>query len=409
MALETIDFTDESIYVQWYKAFTDAYYDPKIRNIFLKWGWWTGKSKLTAQVLLQNLDEYKILWVRKVKDTIKDSIHSEFKGLINWWGLKGNWWDYVDSPMEIRYNWETRVIYRWLDDQEKLKSIEGIDQSWIEEWTETEYDDFDQIDLRTRSWKNNKIIISFNPVNANHWLKIKVEDDWDRRKNDSVWIESTPFMNQFLPASYIESLMRKKETNPNYFSIYVENKWWQGLKWLIYKDYKVFDYDIEPDYIWLDFWYNDPNALVYIKVIDRSEKKDLYAWEKIYMSEMTSSLLISEMDRVWVPKWVLIVADNSRPEMIKDIKNAWYNIIWVDKWKGSVQDQINTVQEYNINVRWPNIIKEIASYCWKLDKWWNALDVPVDWSDHWMDAMRYWCTQYKKGKLPNLFSPVYDG
>jgi phage terminase large subunit len=35
--------------------------------------------------------------------------------------------------MEVRYNGEVKVIYRGIDDQEKLKSIEGIDQVWIEE------------------------------------------------------------------------------------------------------------------------------------------------------------------------------------------------------------------------------------------------------------------------------------
>lgn len=402
MWLETIDFTDESIYVQWYKSFTDAYYDPKIRFIFVLWWAWSWKSKLITQILLQNLDEYKILWVRKVKDTIKDSIHSEFKWLINNRWLKGNWRDYIDSPMEIRYNGDVKVIYRWIDDQEKLKSIEGIDQVWIEEGTELEYDDFDQLDLRTRSGNNNKIIVSFNPISDQSRLKLRIQDEWDRRKQDSVWIESTPFMNQFLPQSYLDSLLRKKETNPNYYRIYAEGKRWQWMKWLIYTDYKVFDYDIEPDYIWLDFWYNDPCAMTYLKVEDRSENKDLYVQEKIYISEMTSVSLISEMKRVWVPRHILIVADSARPEMIRDIKNAGYNIIAVDKGKGSVQDQITAVQEYNIHVRGKNIIKEISSYCWKLDKWWNPLDVPIDWNDHLMDSMRYWVTQYKRNSFPDL-------
>jgi len=402
MGLETIDFTDESIYVQWYKSFTDAYYDPNIRFIFMKWGAGSGKSKLITQILCQNLDEYKILGVRKVKDTIKDSIHSEFKWLINSWWLKGNWWDYIDSPMEVRYNNDVKVIYRWIDDQEKLKSIEGIDQVWIEEATELQYDDFDQLDLRTRSGKNNKIIVSFNPINAQSWLKLKVEDQRDMRKKDSVWIESTPFMNQFLPQSYLDSLMRKKDTNPSYFAIYAENKRWQGMKWLIYPDYKVFDHDIEPDYIWLDFWYNDPCAMTYLKVEDKSEKKDLYIWERIYISELTSASLIAEMQRIGVSKRVLIVADSARPEMIRDIKNAGYNIIPVDKWKWSVQDQINAVQEYNLYIRWKNAIKEISSYCWKLDKWWNPLDVPLDWDDHICDSFRYWATQYKRNKIVNL-------
>jgi hypothetical protein len=62
--------------------------------------------------------------------------------------------------------------------------------------------------------------------------------------------------------------------------------------------------------------------MTYLKVEDKSEKKDLYVWEKIYISELTSTSLIAEMQRIGVSKRVLIVADSARPEMIRDIKNA---------------------------------------------------------------------------------------
>jgi len=71
--------------------------------------------------------------------------------------------------------------------------------------------------------------------------------------------------------------------------------------------------------------------MTYLKVEDKSEKKDLYIWERIYISELTSASLIAEMQRIGVSKRVLIVADSARPEMIRDIKNAGYNIIPVDK------------------------------------------------------------------------------
>jgi phage terminase large subunit len=39
-----------------------------------------------------------------------------------------------------------------------------------------------------------------------------------------------------------------------------------------------------------------------------------------------------------VPKDVLIVADNARPELIQQIKKAGYKIIPCEKGKGSIQD-----------------------------------------------------------------------
>jgi hypothetical protein len=61
-----------------------------------------------------------------------------------------------------------------------------------------------------------------------------------------------------------------KSTNPAYYEIYVENKWGQGLKGLIYERYSAFDEEIhDPDVIGLDFGFNDPTAMVYIKAIDK--------------------------------------------------------------------------------------------------------------------------------------------
>jgi hypothetical protein len=56
---------------------------------------------------------------------------------------------------------------------------------------------------------------------------------------------------------------------------------------LIYPSYEVFDYDIEPDIIGLDFGFNHPTALVYLKFVDEGKKEKLYIQEKIYLRELT--------------------------------------------------------------------------------------------------------------------------
>ena len=74
----------------------------------------------------------------------------------------------------------------------------------------------------------------------------------------------------------------------------------------------------------MDFGYNDPTTLMYIMSRDRegSQKKDLYIQQKLYRTGMTSKDIIQAMSDIGVPRDVLIVADNARPELIQDIKDA---------------------------------------------------------------------------------------
>lgn len=57
-------------------------------------------------------------------------------------------------------------LFAGLDDPEKIKSITGLTDAWLEEATEFSVDDFSQIDLRIRheTAKNQMLILSFNPV-----------------------------------------------------------------------------------------------------------------------------------------------------------------------------------------------------------------------------------------------------
>lgn len=64
----------------------------------------------------------------------------------------------------------SKFIFAGLDDQEKLKSIAGLTDAWLEESTEFTLDDFTQVDLRIRAMvPNQQILLSFNPVSKANW------------------------------------------------------------------------------------------------------------------------------------------------------------------------------------------------------------------------------------------------
>jgi phage terminase large subunit len=404
MTERIIDFTDPTIYVDRVEEFTSALYDPSIRYIFLKWWSWAGKSYLVAQVLLQNMMDGKRVWVfRKVSSTIRASCLQLFKDVKRSWEIPTELVDIKESK-EIRTCNDGLCMMFWLDDEEKIKSLANFDWLRMEETTEFTFDDFQQLDLRLRGWTNHKIICSFNPVTAKSRLKREVEDHPENWEN-SVWISKTARDNTFVDENYLKALNNLKNTNEAKYKIYALNMWGEGAKGQIFENYNIFEKSIDrPDVMWLDFWFNDPNVLVYTKVEDVWETKDMYVEEKIYNTWQTSQDLIAEMDRLWVPKDILIIADSARPEMIADIHKAGYTIQWVKKYKNSKQEQIDNVKTYNIHIKGPNIVREVAEYSWKIDnKSWEPLDIPEDGDDHCMDAMSYAWTHYKKNEILALF------
>ena len=59
------------------------------------------------------------------------------------------------SDLNITLPNGSSLIFKGLDDKEKIKSISGIDDIIIEEATELTLDDFTQLNLRLRSDKDN--------------------------------------------------------------------------------------------------------------------------------------------------------------------------------------------------------------------------------------------------------------
>lgn len=396
-----IDFTDRALYVDWIDEIADAMRNPSVRYIFLKWWAWAGKSYAVVQLLIQEmLDGVRVGIFRKVSRTLKASCLQLMKDVVSDFGL-GKYVECKESKDIITPSWLGMMF--WMDDPEKIKSIASFDWFWIEETTELTFEDFTQLDLRLRWWKNHKIICSFNPVSSRHRLKKEIYDKPSLWEN-AVWIEKTARDNRFVWEEYLRALNELRYKNEAKWRIYALNEWWEWTKWSVFPQYNIFSHDIKPDSIGLDFWFNDPNALTYISIEDKGEKKDIYIQEKIYSTGQTSQDLIDEMDNIGVPKDVLIIADSARPEMIADISKAWYRIQGVKKYKNSKNEQIDNVKQYNIYINWPHIVEEFAEYSWVTDKkTWESLDIPEDGNDHVIDSALYGATYFKRGKVMALF------
>lgn len=196
------------------------------RYLVLMGGGGSGKSVFTAQkIILRVLSEkkHRILVLRKVAKTLRESVYAELKKVINQWGL-GQLFKIHKGELLMECANGNQILFAGLDDVEKLKSISGVTSVWLEEASECMPEDFRQLDIRLRGQSVNykQFMITFNPIDINHWLK---KEFFDVKKDNATTIHSTYKDNKFLDAEAIKVLEQFKETDPYFYQVYCLGEW----------------------------------------------------------------------------------------------------------------------------------------------------------------------------------------
>lgn len=396
----TFDFSNPKLYNE---AYLPLFHN-KTRFLHLFGSAGSGKSVFGGQkeIVLSFREERKnrkTLVVRKVFNTLKNSVFSQLKSQIYEWDLQ-DCFDFTSSPLSIT-NKLTNVtfIFVGLDDVEKIKSIQGVDRIYIEEATElAAQNELDQLSLRLRGFPEVQITLAYNPINVHHWLSTEIHQ---KAAVGHFIFKSTYKDNRFLDAAYIEFLDSMKESNPNYYKVYGLGEWGQNQEGLIYPDYQTVPEMPRVQGYGLDFGFNDPCALTAccIEDVPNIPRKSLYIQELLYKTKLTSDALVTELGNLQIKKNLPIIADNARPEMIADLRRAGYNVRASVKGKGSVNAGITRVKKHDLKIvaGGKNIFKELDNYSWR-NKNGVWLDEPEDAGvDHLLDAARYFCNHFTKG------------
>lgn len=198
--------------------------------LFVYGGSGSGKSYFVAQkVVLRILTEkpHKFLVLRKVGNTIKDSVFALLKEVIYEFGVYDEF-SINKSDYSITHNLTgNQIICKGLDEPEKIKSINGITSVWFEELTEFEHDDYTQILLRVRGQHKNYVqfIGTFNPISEYHWIKKKIVEEIIPVNPKYKIVKTTYQDNKSLSPTDIERIKDLKDTNPLYYQIYCLGDW----------------------------------------------------------------------------------------------------------------------------------------------------------------------------------------
>ena len=218
-----VDFSElPSMMNDWIKKL----FNNRTRYTVCKGGGGSGKSYGIMQLVVYRViaePGHKVLIIRKVATTLRESCFSLVIEIINSYGCM-SLFKINKTDMVIECVNGNKILFKGLDDPEKIKSINAITDVVIEEATELDAADLRQLDIRLRGKTKypKQMFIMFNPVSATHWIK---RDFFDIKRDDCTIIETNYLDNKFLDAEAIKVMEAFKETDPYYYMVYFLGQW----------------------------------------------------------------------------------------------------------------------------------------------------------------------------------------
>ena len=279
------------------KVFNDVYLpylENKDRYLLFYGGGSSGKSYFIGQRFVYKLIHpvrCNLLIVRQTGDTNRKSTFPLMKQVISNWNLSEHF-KINESDMRIVCKLTgNEVAFAGLDDVEKIKSITfangELTDIWVEEATECQEADINQLKVRLRGGKTKKqMVLSFNPINIQHWIKKHFIDS-----GLATVCFSTYKDNKFLTDDDRKALEDLKLIDEYTYEVYCLGKWGilgktvfdaraiQARLDNIPKPLKTgyFEYDYDGLKITNIKWVNDKDGYIKIYKIPNVPEMTLYA------------------------------------------------------------------------------------------------------------------------------------
>lgn len=378
----------------------------RVRYYALYGGRRSGKSVSISQLLIKRALSHKrkIVCMRKFAVTIRHSVWARMLVAVD--ETIGRQLCKINkSDREIELPNGSTAYFVGADDPDKLKSIEGVTDFWLEEANE-----FDELDLDTLDAGLSpqllsgepvaSIWVSFNPIpiieGRPHWLQSRFVNRVPHELSipailDNICVLRTWYKdNAFCPPETIKLLESYKDTNPQLYEMWGKGNF-THLEGVIITNWDtVFDVPKTVDF-WgygLDFGFaDDPAAVVGVW----GSHTEIWLRQIVYSTGLTNPELSAELEARGVRKRNdLIVADAAEPKSIKELCDRGWMVIAGDKGPDYKRALALRLREYAIHVTVdsPDIQTELSTWSWMRDRKSNRpLPKPQDGNDHSIDAL----------------------
>ena len=368
----------------------------------------SAKSYFITQKLIVRAckEPIKILVCRRYGSTIRNTCFSLFKEILAKWKLL----PFVkirETDFNIKFSNGSEIIFMGLDEETKLLSLNGIGAIFIEEAYEVPKPIVEQLNLRLRGkTENQQIIMAFNPISANHWLK----EFCDNPPSSFVFIHSTYKDNPFLNAEYIQQLEELYLRNPAKARVFCDGEWGVDAEGLVLTNWIVEEFDSMAlaangleHRAGIDLGWVDKTAI--IDSLYDAANKTIYVFNEFYKSGCQLSDIAFALGEMNLKKTKVYV-DSAEPRSIQFFRNEGFNTVPCAKGKDSVKAGLMFLQDCRIIVhpKCKNFITELENFSYIKSKQtgeWTE-ETTHEWS-HAIDACRYaYSDIYTNRKLKTL-------
>ena len=395
--------------------------DREYREFFLEGGRGSTKSSFISEKiieLLENNPNMCAVILRKVKDTLKDSVFAQLEWAIDILGetypkIKTNW-KLTKSPLEMT-NTKTgqKIYFRGADDYGKIKSLKPPANMYI---GITWYEEFDQFSGMNEIRKINQSLIrggddfiqlySYNtPASSQHFVNIEKMIPKDTRLVHLSDYRAVP--KKWLGQAFIDEAEFLKSINEKLY----ENEYlglMTGVGGNVFENIElreITDNEINTfDYIYqgLDFGYF-PDPLAWTKCCYNPSQRTLYIFDEYVVNKMSNADVWEHLkSEKGVTEDDLIIADSSEPKSIGDFKAYGSLMKGAEKGPGSVEYSMKWLSSLAKIVidpkRCPVASQEFSTYEYQQDKDGNYISGYIDADNHCIDSVRYALNQIWKKK-----------
>ena len=415
----------------------------RARVVVLFGGADSGKSFFIGRqyipLMLLSQEHFKCLAVRKTEVSIADSSFAEIVDGIEAMGPRiQSLFDINKSRGSLKIRCRdtgNEVLFKGLDKVSKLKSISNINCVWVEEAEEINQEEYLNLLLRLRGGGYERIILTFNPVDENHFSRTMFQDCPYSKEyltdNNRVWqfdvtdlvqgravsfktlvINSTYQDNLFIGEQRKLALETLKNTNEMLYKVLAQGQY-GSLGERIFTNWSVIQLDVhdtttEYNYDNLKFgldwgFYPDPFRFLMGNIDLRS--KVITIIDEIDLLESTNSLIaekiIALLNKYDLDTNVSIICDSAQPKDIYDLRhNYGLNTKAAKKGPGSIKTGINKLREFKIEINstCTETIKDFQWYSYKKDRAGNIINEPADSFNHSPDILRYMVEEYSIGQ-----------
>lgn len=356
-------------------------------------------SVLVPLVLIKNPNTHALV-LRKVANTIRDSVYAQYIWAIGELGMAA-YWEAKVSPMELIYKpTGQKIMFRGADDPMKIKSIK-VPFGYI---AVTHFEEKDQFagraEIRTilqSTMRGGHVFWNFEsynpPISRDNWAnKDSLEVRNDRMCHKSTYLEAPP---EWLGDQFLAEAEHLKETDERAYQheylgvpVGTGGNVFENLELHEITDEEVAHFD--QIYQGVDWgWFPDPFAFVRLHY-DRA-RETIYIIDEIYKNKLTNEasggIILS---RGYIDAY--ITCDSAEPKSTADYRALGLPAKEAVKGPGSVDYGMKWLQRRKIVIdrrRTPNAYNEFVNYEYERNKDGEIISGYPDADNHLIDATRY--------------------